>query len=187
MASVAASGGYYIACAADKIIANKGTLTGSIGVIIKFHTAEVLLKKIGLETETIKSGKLKDVGNYSRKMTEDEGLMLQAVVMDTYEQFVEAVAEGRSKSKEEIYPLADGSIYTGLQAYNLGLIDTLGGLYEAIELAADLADIEGDPKVVRPLKRKKGGFWDILSKFSEKLSSAVEQELSGPRLLYLYK
>lgn len=187
MASVAASGGYYIACAADKIIANKGTLTGSIGVILQFHTAEVLLKKIGLETETIKSGKLKDVGNYSRKMTEDEGLMLQAVVMDTYEQFVEAVAEGRSKSKEEIYPLADGSIYTGLQAYNLGLIDTLGGLYEAIELAADLAEIEGDPNVVRPLKRKKGGFWDILSKISEKINIAVEQELSGPRLLYLYK
>ena len=181
MASVSASGGYYIACAADKIIANKGTLTGSIGVILQFHTAEVLLKKIGLETETIKSGKLKDVGNYSREMTEDEELM------DTYEQFVEAVAEGRSKSKEEIYPLADGSVYTGLQAYNLGLIDTLGGLYEAIELAADLAEIEGDPHVVRPVKRKKVSFWDILSKISEKLNTAVEQELTGPKLLYLYK
>ena len=187
MASVAASGGYYIACAADKIIANKGTLTGSIGVILQFHTAEVLLKKIGLETETIKSGKLKDVGNYSRRMTENEELMLQAVVMDTYEQFVEAVAEGRSRSKEEIYPLADGSIYTGLQAYNLGLIDTLGGLFEAIELAADLAEIEGDPQVVRPIKRKKVGFWDLVGKISEKLNAAVEQELSGPMLLYLYK
>ncbi|HEX2896557.1 MAG TPA: signal peptide peptidase SppA, partial [candidate division Zixibacteria bacterium] len=90
MASVAASGGYYVACAADRIIANPGTLTGSIGVILQFHTFEVLMKKVGVETETVKSGDLKDVGSYSRDMTEEESLMLRGVVMDTYEQFVEA-------------------------------------------------------------------------------------------------
>lgn len=187
MASVAASGGYYIACAADRIIANKGTLTGSIGVILQFHTFEVLMKKIGVETETVKSGELKDIGSYSRDMTEEEELMLRGVVMDTYEQFVEAVAEGRSKPKDEIYPLADGSIFTGLQAYNLGLIDTLGGLHEAINLAADLAEIEGEPTVVRPIERKKIGLWDVLGGLANRLDDSVEEQLSGPKLMYIYK
>jgi len=187
MASVAASGGYYVACAADRIIANPGTLTGSIGVILQFHTFEILMKKIGVGTETVKSGEFKDVGNYSREMTEEEELMLRSVVMDTYEQFVEAVAEGRSKTKQDIYPLADGSIFTGLQAYNLGLVDTLGGLHEAVNLAAKLAGIEGEPTVVRPLERKKIGVWDILGEFAQKLNKTVSSEAEGPQLLFLYK
>ncbi len=187
MASVAASGGYYVACAADRIIANPGTLTGSIGVILQFNTFELLMQKIGIGLETVKSGELKDVGNYSREMTEEEALMLRAVVMDTYEQFVEAVAEGRSKTKEEIYPLADGSIFTGLQAYNLGLVDTLGGLHEAVQLAADLAHIEGKPTVVRPIERKDVNIWDILGGLAQKLENKVDGEISGPQLLYLYK
>ncbi len=187
IASVAASGGYYIACASDKIIANRGSLTGSIGVILQFNTAEVLMQKIGIGLETVKSGELKDVGNYSRDMTEEEELMLRAVVMDTYEQFVEAVAEGRSMSKDDVYPLADGSVFTGLQAYNLGLVDTLGGLHEAIELAADLANIEGKPTVVRPLERKDVSIWDILGGLARKLDNKVEEGLLGPQLLFLYK
>jgi len=187
MASVAASGGYYIACAADRIIANPGSLTGSIGVIFQFHTFELLMQKIGMGTETVKSGELKDVGSYSREMTEEEALMLRAVVMDTYEQFVEAVAEGRSKTKEEIYPLADGSIFTGLQAYNLGLVDTLGGLHEAVQLAADLAHIDGKPKVVRPIERKDVSIWDVLGGLARKLDNKVDDGLSGPQLLYQYK
>jgi len=187
MASVAASGGYYVACAADRIIANPGTLTGSIGVILQFHTFEVLLRKIGLETETVKSGELKDVGTYSRDMTEEEELMLRGVVMDTYEQFVEAVAEGRSKTKDEIYPLADGSIFTGLQAYNLGLVDTLGGLHEAVNLAAALAGVEGEPTIVRPIERRKMDIWDVLGGLAEKLDNTVEEQVSGPQLLFLYK
>ncbi|MEA3297012.1 MAG: signal peptide peptidase SppA, partial [candidate division Zixibacteria bacterium] len=145
MASVAASGGYYVACATDRVVANPGTLTGSIGVIVKFHTAGDLLDKIGVKTETVKSGDLKDIFSYARSMTENEKLMLRSVVMDTYEQFVEVVAGGRGMEREEIYPLADGSIFTGLQACNLGLVDTLGGLWEAIDLAANLAEIEGEP------------------------------------------
>lgn len=187
MASVAASGGYYVACAADRIIANPGTLTGSIGVILQFHTFEILMKKVGVNTETVKSGELKDVGSYSRDMTEEESLMLRGVVMDTYEQFVEAVAEGRSKTKDEIYPLADGSIFTGLQAYNLGLVDTLGGLYEAVGLAGELAGIEGEPTVVRPIERKRIGIWDALGGLAKKLDNSMEEQLSGPQLMFLYK
>ena len=187
MASVAASGGYYIACAADRVIANPGTLTGSIGVIVQFHTARDLLNKIGVQTETVKSGELKDVFSYSRSMTEKEKLMLRSVVMDTYEQFIEVVASGRGKEKEEIYPLADGSIFTGLQACNMGLVDTLGGLWEAIDLAADLAEIEGEPKVVRPYEKRNVTFFDLLGNFMGDIRMSVENQLTGPQLLYLYQ
>lgn len=187
MASVAASGGYYIACAADRIVANPGTLTGSIGVILQFYTGEKLMDKIGLSTETVKSGDLKDVGNFSRDMTEEEQLMLRAVVMDSYEQFVEAVATGRGKEKEDVYQVADGSIFTGQQAYNLGLVDTLGGLNEAIWLAADLAHIEGEPSVVRPYKRDKVGWADLLGSVAKDVSGAIGQQAVGPQLLYIYK
>ena len=116
--SVAASGGYYVGCAADRIVSNPGTLTGSIGVILSFPTAKKLFDKIGIGWETIKSGDLKDVGSMSRPMTPEEERMLKAVIDDTYEQFVEAVSEGRDRPKEEIYPLSDGSIFTGRQAFN---------------------------------------------------------------------
>ena len=187
MASVAASGGYYIACAADRVVANPGTLTGSIGVIFQFNTFGELMDKVGIETETIKSGELKDVGNMSRRMTEKEELMLRSVVMDTYEQFVGVVAEGRGKDPEEIYPLADGSIYTGLQAYNLGLVDTLGGLNEAVMIAADLAEIEGDPKIVRFYERKKLTLFDLMVDVSGLLEGVIEPRVGGPQLMYLYK
>lgn len=187
MASVAASGGYYIACASDRIVANPGTLTGSIGVIFQFYTFGELMDKVGINTETVKSGELKDVGSYSREMTEKEELMLRSVVMDTYEQFVRVVAEGRGKDIEEIYPLADGSIYTGLQAYNLGLVDDLGGFEEALQIAKDLAKMDGEPKPVRPYERKKITVFDLLGNFSRVLSAPVERTLSGPQLMYLYQ
>ncbi len=187
MSSVAASGGYYIACAADRIIANPGTVTGSIGVIFQFNTFEKLMDKVGVGIETIKSGELKDVGNYSRSMTKKEELMLRSVVMDTYEQFVAAVAEGRGMDPEAIYPLADGSIFTGLQALNLGLIDTLGGLNEAIDLAAELAEIKGKPSIVRPYKRKKVGLFDLMESLLIKLDRKFDNSVTGPELLFLYK
>jgi protease IV len=187
MASVAASGGYYIACAADKIIANPGTITGSIGVIFQFYTLKGLFDKVGVATETVKSGELKDVGSMARPMTEKEQKMLQAVVNDSYEQFVEVVAAGRQMDKAEVYPLADGSIYTGLQAYNLGLVDTLGGFQQAIDLAADLASISGEPTVVRPVKREKISVFDFLGQMVGKVSGQIDNSMSGPRLLYLYQ
>ncbi|KAA3632217.1 MAG: signal peptide peptidase SppA [Calditrichaeota bacterium] len=186
MASVAASGGYYIACAADRVVANPGTITGSIGVIFQFNTFGDLMEKVGVETETIKSGELKDVGNMSRRMTEKEELMLRSVVMDTYEQFVHVVAEGRGKDPEEIYPLADGSIYTGLQAYNLGLVDTLGGLNEAVEIAAQLADMSVEPKVARFYERKQVGLFDLLGKLDGLLDKAQSIKSESPELKYLF-
>ena len=186
MSSVAASGGYYVACICDRIVANPGTLTGSIGVIMEFHTAKDLLDKIGIGTETIKSGQLKDVGSYSRDMTESDELMLSSVVMDSYEQFVEAIAEGRGKDMEEIYPLADGSIFTGRQAYGYGLVDTLGGLTEAVEIAAELAGIEGSPGVVRPYKERRVSIFDLLGSIFGEVVQSVDNRISGPQLMYLY-
>ncbi|MCD6248831.1 MAG: signal peptide peptidase SppA [candidate division Zixibacteria bacterium] len=187
MAEVAASGGYYIACAADRIVANPGTVTGSIGVIMSFHTYEEVLDKIGIGTEIIKSGKFKDVGNYSRQMTAQEGLMLRAVVMDGYEQFVAAIAEGRDMELEEVYALADGSIFTGLQAQNLGLVDTLGGLNTAVNLAATLAGIDEEPDIVRPKQPRRSYLVDMLTGLLGDLGSRIEGGSSGPRLMYLYQ
>lgn len=187
MASVAASGGLYVACAADRIVANPGTVTGSIGVIFQFNTFRGLMDKIGIDAETIKSGELKDVGSPYRSMTKKEELMLRSVVMDTYEQFVGAVAEGRGMEIEQIYPLADGSIFTGLQAYNLGLVDSLGGLYEAIEIAAELAGLGDDPSIVRPFKRRKGSIFDLMGTILRKINVEIDRSVSGPQLLYLYR
>lgn len=187
MASVAASGGYYIACAADMIVANPGTLTGSIGVIMQFYTGDVLMDKIGIKTETVKSGDLKDVGSFDRDMTEEEELMLRAVVMDSYEQFVEVVSRGRDKEKDDVYLVADGSIFTGQQAFNLGLVDTLGGLNEAVHLAGEMAGIEGEPKLIRPYRREKLGWMDLLGSVAKDVSGAVEQRMTGPKLMYLYQ
>ncbi|MCP4703985.1 MAG: signal peptide peptidase SppA, partial [candidate division Zixibacteria bacterium] len=117
MSSVAASGGYYIACASDVIMANPGTITGSIGVILSYPTAGELFDKLGVKYETVKSGELKDVGSLDRNMTANERKMLSDMVMDSYEQFVEAIVAGRGMEKEDVYRLADGSIYSGRQAY----------------------------------------------------------------------
>ena len=187
MAAIAASGGYYVSCGADRIMANPGTLVGSIGVIMQFSTFGGLMDKVGMSMETVKSGELKDVGNISREMTDKEELMLQSVVMDTYEQFVGVVAEGRGMEKEEVYPLADGSVFTGLQAYNHGLVDSLGGLREAIGLAADLAGIEGMPDIVRPRRESRSIWGGLFESFLGDLGHAVEKSISGPRLLYLYQ
>lgn len=153
MGTVAASGGYYIAAATDRIIANPGTLTGSIGVIMELANLEGLLKKIGVESLVVKSGQYKDIGSPLRKMSEGDRRILQSVMDDVHRQFIQAVAEGRSLDEAEIRPLADGRIFTGRQAKEMKLIDELGDLEDAIRLAADLVGIEGEPKVVEPRKR----------------------------------
>jgi protease-4 len=153
MGSVAASGGYYIAAAADRIVANPGTLTGSIGVIMETVNVEGLLKKIGVEGVVIKSGKYKDVGSPLRKMSEEDRGLLQTVMDDVHKQFIEAVAEGRAIELTEAQALADGRIFTGRQAKEARLVDELGNLEDAIQLAADVVGIEGEPKVVEPRRR----------------------------------
>jgi protease-4 len=153
MGSVAASGGYYIAAATDRIVANPGTLTGSIGVIMETANVEGLLQKIGVEGVVIKSGKYKDVGSPLRKMSADERSLMQAVMDDVHKQFIEAVAEGRSLELRAAQALADGRIFTGRQAKEAKLVDELGDLEDAIQLAAEVVGIEGEPKVVEPRRR----------------------------------
>jgi protease-4 len=153
MGSVAASGGYYIAAATDRIVANPGTLTGSIGVIMETANVEGLLQKLGVEGVIIKSGKFKDVGSPLRKMSADERGLLQAVMDDVHKQFIEAVAEGRSLEIRATQALADGRIFTGRQAKEAKLVDELGDLEDAIQLAAEVVGIEGEPKVVEPRRR----------------------------------
>lgn len=153
MGTVAASGGYYIAVATDRIMANPGTLTGSIGVIMELANVEGLLKKIGVESVVVKSGRHKDLGSPFRQMGEEDRRILQNVMDDVHRQFIEAVAEGRSLEVADVQPLADGRIFTGRQAKHERLVDELGDLEDAIKLAAELAGIEGEPKVVEPRKR----------------------------------
>ena len=148
MGSLAASGGYYIAAATDRIFANPGTLTGSIGVIMAFSNAEKLMKKIGLEPEVVKSGKFKDVGSPLRKMKPHERKYLQTVVDDVHQQFIEAVAKGRNMSTREARKLADGRIFTGRQALKLKLVDELGGLEDVIAQLGKDVGIQGRPKVI---------------------------------------
>lgn len=153
MGSVAASGGYYIAAATDRIVANPGTLTGSIGVIMETANVEGLLQKIGVEGVVIKSGKYKDIGSPLRKMSADDRGLLQAVMDDVHKQFIEAVAEGRSLELRAAQALADGRIFTGRQAKEAKLVDELGDLEDAIQLAAEVVGIEGEPKVIEPRRR----------------------------------
>jgi protease-4 len=153
MGTVAASGGYYIAAATDRIIANPGTLTGSIGVIMEMANVEGLLKKVGVEGIVIKSGRFKDAGSPLRRMNEEERKLMQSVMDDVHQQFIQAVAEGRSLEMSEVQPLADGRIFTGRQAKEARLVDELGDLDDAIHLAADIVGIEGEPKVLEPRRR----------------------------------
>ncbi len=156
MGGTAASGGYYVACAADTIMANPGTLTGSIGVIMQFTRLKGLYDKIGLEHQVIKSGEFKDTGSPFRQLTEKEQAVLQATVDDVYNQFVDTIFEARKShlSRPEILELADGRIFSGQQALNSKLLDRLGNLPEAIKHAAELADIDGKPKVIRKEKKQ---------------------------------
>ncbi len=138
----AASGGYYISAKADKIVALPGTLTGSIGVIAEIPNLKGLFEKLGIEMEVFTGGKYKDMYAGVRELTPEEKVIMQELTDELYDQFVEVVAEGRNLSEAKVRELATGQLYTGAQAKALGLVDELGGLNTAIDLAASLADIE---------------------------------------------
>ncbi|MBK7486948.1 MAG: signal peptide peptidase SppA [Nitrospira sp.] len=182
MGTVAASGGYYIAAATDRIIANPGTLTGSIGVIMEMANFEGLMKKVGVEGVVIKSGRFKDVGSPLRKMSDEERKLLQSVMDDVHHQFIQAVADGRSLEVSDVEPLADGRIYTGRQAKEARLVDELGDLDDAIHIAADIAGMEGEPKVVEP--RKRFSFRDIIESRWASVFPRLELN-TGVKLKYL--
>lgn len=159
---VGASGGYYIACAAQKIYANPGAITGSIGVIAQFASYEKLLDWAMIDVEIIKSGKYKDVGSSFRKMNEADKQYIQQLIDNVYEQFKSAVADARDLDTKQIDKVADGKIYTGEQALNLKLIDELGTINDAIRMAGDLGGIEGKPEVIY-FPKKKSRLMDLLN------------------------
>jgi protease-4 len=185
LSSVAASGGYYVACAADTVVSNPGTLTGSIGVIFEFAVAEKLFKKIGLEFEVVKSGELKDIGTYTRRMTKKERKLLQELIDDTYEQFVDVLVEQRGMPREEVLKFADGRVFTGRRAKELGLVDVLGNLEDAIMIAGEMGGIEGPPNTIRERIRKISIF-DVLSQKLDKWFD-LDQSKFMPKLQYIYR
>ena len=148
MGDMAASGGYYIAAAADHIVAHPDTLTGSIGVITQILNVEELMKKVGVEMSVIKSSGLKDIGSMYREMTDDEKALWQGIINETYEHFVQVVAEGRKMDPARVRELADGRIYTGRQALELGLVDEVGNLSDAVRVAAEMGGIQGEPRLL---------------------------------------
>jgi len=147
MTDTAASGGYYIASACDKIVAQGSTLTGSIGVIFGGIGYSGLMKKLGLTDETVTAGKYKAMGRGARPMTAEERAIVVSMLDDIYGQFISAVAEGRKMDPAKVRQLAEGRIYTGAQAKKLGLVDELGNYYDAVKLAGRLAGLKGEPKV----------------------------------------
>lgn len=182
MGSVAASGGYYIACGADTIMANLGTTTGSIGVIAEIPNAKGLMDKIGIRFEIIKSGKFKDTGSPFRTMTDEDRRYLQKWIDDAYNQFVDVVVEERKLDRKTVLQYADGRVFTGQQALAYGLIDTLGTYEDAINLAAAIGGISGKPKTIKERKRKITIF-DLLF---QDFSNVLDLIQSWPRIKYQF-
>ncbi|MHB0856982.1 MAG: signal peptide peptidase SppA [Anaerolineae bacterium] len=192
MGETAASGGYYIACATQRIVAHPDTLTGSIGVIWEFTHAEELMEKLGVDVEVIKSGPYKDQGSLYRPLTAEERAALQAIVDEAYEAFLQVVAEGRGMETSQARELADGRVYSGRQALALGLVDDAGTLDDAIAIAAELAGIAGEPAIIR--YQREPSWVDILLGYADRTARPPEllllDELLGanaaPRPQYLY-
>jgi len=164
MGSVGASGGYYVACAADRIYANPGTITGSIGVIAEWVNYGNLLKWAQMQPQVIKSGEFKDVGSPTREVTPKEREYLQGLINQMYEQFVGAVADGRRElTRDRIKELADGRVYTGEEALREKLIDGLGNYDAVLKATAAMVGIKGEPQIVTPPKPRRGSILDLLT------------------------
>ncbi len=162
MGDVCASGGYWIACSSDHIVANGSTLTGSIGVIMELTNLEGLYEKIGITSRVIKSGEFKDIGSSSRELTPEEQELLQAIIDDSYEQFLDQVRKGRQDKidGEELKNIADGRIFSGRQALELGLVDSIGNYYDAISKAEEMAGVSAGAEVE---KLTGSSFWDAFA------------------------
>ena len=173
MGSVAASGGYLIAAATDRIVANPGTITGSISAVMHFADIQELMKKVGVRSSVIKSGKFKDIGSPARDMTPEERQLIQGIIDDIYDQFVRAISENRKIPLGSIMKIADGRIFSGRQAYQLKLVDELGGLQDAVLIAGRLSGIAGKPEVIYAKKKKTS----ILKYVIENMTSIVAGEL----------
>ncbi|MFW5959876.1 MAG: signal peptide peptidase SppA [Chitinivibrionales bacterium] len=170
MGNVAASGGYYVSVPADRIFANQGTLTGSIGVIIQYPQYNEMLNKIGVKVKTIKAGNLKDVGNPSREMNPGEEVFMQNLIDDTHSKFIEDVAEYRSLSDSQLTLISDARVLTGRQAINSGLVDTLGSLSEAEDYIKKTCNVPSGAKMITPDKKD---FKNLFSDFTGSVISDI--------------
>ncbi|HEV8717985.1 MAG TPA: signal peptide peptidase SppA [Candidatus Binatia bacterium] len=182
LGGVAASGGYYIASACSMIIANPGTITGSIGVIMETVNVQGLLEKLGVKGVVIKAGTYKDLGSPLREMSTEEQQILGTMLDDVHQQFISAVATGRHMDEAKVQTLADGRVYSGEQALHLGLVDQLGSFQDAIAVAAEKAGITGEPQVIRAEKQKRVWWQRLLSVW---LGEELWGDGFGVRLLYL--
>lgn len=180
MGAVAASGGYLVALGADTIMANPGTTTGSIGVILEVTNLRELFQKVGIKFEVIKTGKFKDTGSPHRDLTEEDRRFLQSYVDDAFDQFLDVVAKERNMKKWQVKQLADGRVFTGRQAQDLGLIDLLGDYKAAVDLAAKMADIQGEPSLVREYQNRRS----IFDLFFEEITKVV-RGMQGTQLQYM--
>ncbi len=184
MGAVAASGGYYVALPASKILANPGTITGSIGVLMDHVEIDELLKWAKVSAEILKAGSLKDVGSSLRKMSPEDRAVLQGLLDDMHEQFLKAVAEGRKIDLEEVRKIGTGRVYTGQQALELKLIDQFGTLQDAIDVAAKEAGIKGEPELIKPTKPKSLWLDVLLGGESEEKIESLTRRLLTPKALY---
>lgn len=188
MGSVAASGGLLIACAADKIVANPGTITGSISAIMQFANFEELFKKVGVKSSVIKSGQYKDIGSPLREMTPEERIIIQELVDDIYNQFVNVIVENRKLTREQVIAIADGRVFTGRRAVELGLVDELGNLSSAAQLAGKISGKSGKQDLVYPIKKHPTVFdymfESAANQFSRAISEKTEKSWSGVSYLY---
>ncbi len=181
MGSVAASGGYYIASPATRIIANPGTLTGSIGVIMEIPNIEGLMNKLGIKTEVVKSGSYKDIASIFRGIKKEEKEILQGVLDNVHEQFILAVAEGRNMSAEDVKKFADGRVFTGEQALKAGLVDELGNLQDTFHTAAKLVGIKGEPVIISKKKR-----FSLIDLIKGRVSKEWADVFPAVRVKYLF-
>lgn len=177
MGDTAASGGFYIACGGDYVMAHPDTLTGSIGVISQFFNAEELLEKVGVDAIVITTGEFKDIGSLYRDMTEEEREIWRGILDQVYEDFVAIVAEARDLPKEEVREVADGRVFTGQQALEMGLVDAVGTREAAIDKAAELGNIEGDPRVIE--LRAQPTFLEMVYSFQSGSPLPAVEEILG--------
>lgn len=183
MGSLAASGGYYTASAANKIVANPGTITGSIGVIVQYIELEELFKKIGVHLEVLKSGEFKDIGFPHRKLSKRDKEMITGLITDIQKQFVSAVAKGRGLSVEQVQEVADGRILTGANAKELGLVDLLGNFQDAVDLTKKMVGIKGEVDLVFPEKVRLR-LWDLIFQNASSAFYRAVMNTLQPRIEY---
>lgn len=185
LGGVAASGGYYVAAAADRIVANPGTITGSIGVLMEFLRFEDLLDKIGVRMEVLKSGEFKDIGSPHRELTKRDREIIDALIADIQGQFVESVAEGRGLPLEAVSRIADGRVFSGARAKELQLVDMLGNFQDAVDVAKEMSGIKGEAELVYP-KKGKMKLWETLLEGSARSIFRAIQEMT-PHYCYQWK